>query len=102
MPQSCLSSSARPIRCATWVRSVSYTHLRRLGKSVNDVYLARDTRENRQAALKLIKSGPDAASQLLLEAERRGAAIQQTLRTLDPRVIEVYDYGCLLYTSRCV
>ncbi|HXM43327.1 MAG TPA: protein kinase [Bryobacteraceae bacterium] len=72
-----------------------YEIIRRLGKSVNDVYLARDTRENRQAALKLIKSGPDAASQLLLEAERRGAAIQQTLRALDPRVIEIYDYGDL-------
>ena len=62
---------------------------------MNDVYLAQDTRENRKAALKLIKSGPDAASQLLLEAERRGAAIQQGLRTLDPRVIEIYDYGDL-------
>ena len=72
-----------------------YEIIRRLGKSMNDVYLARDTRENRQAALKLIKSGPDAASQLLLEAERRGAAIQQRLRTLDPRVIEIYDYGDL-------
>jgi serine/threonine protein kinase len=72
-----------------------YEIIRRLGKSMNDVYLARDTRENRQAALKLIKSGPDAASQLILEAERRGAAIQQRLRTLDPRVIEIYDYGDL-------
>jgi hypothetical protein len=54
-----------------------YEIIRRLGKSMNDVYLARDTRENRQAALKLIKSGPDAASQMMLEAERRGAAIQQ-------------------------
>ena len=72
-----------------------YEIIRRLGKSMNDVYLARDTRENRQAALKLIKSGSDAASQLLLEAERRGAAIQQGLRTLDPRVIEIYDFGDL-------
>jgi len=72
-----------------------YEIIRRLGKSMNDVYLARDTRENRQAALKLIKSGPDAVSQLILEAERRGAAIQQGLRTLDPRVIEIYDYGDL-------
>jgi hypothetical protein len=72
-----------------------YEIIRRLGKSMNDVYLARDTRANRQAALKLIKSGPDAASQMILESERRGAAIQQRLRTLDPRVIEIYDYGHL-------
>jgi len=72
-----------------------YEIIRRLGKSMNDVYLARDTRENRQTALKLIKSGSDAVSQLVLEAERRGAAIQQGLRTLDPRVIEIYDYGDL-------
>jgi hypothetical protein len=72
-----------------------YEIIRRLGKSMNDVYLARDTRENRQAALKLIKAGPDPASRMILEAERRGAAIQQTLRTLDPRVIEIYDYGDL-------
>jgi len=72
-----------------------YEIIRRLGKSMNDVYLARDTRENRQAALKLIKSGPDAVSRLVTESERRGAAIQQRLRVLDPRVIEVYDYGDL-------
>ena len=70
-----------------------YEIIRRLGKSMNDVYLALDTRENRQAALKLIKSSPDAVSRLILEAERRGAAIQQRLRTLDPRVIEIYEYG---------
>ncbi|MGO4879485.1 MAG: protein kinase domain-containing protein [Bryobacteraceae bacterium] len=73
-----------------------YEIIRRLGKSMNDVYLANDTRANRQAALKLIKkSGPDAASRMILEAERRGAAIQQGLRELDPRVIEIYDYGDL-------
>jgi serine/threonine protein kinase len=72
-----------------------YRIIRRLGKSMNDVYLALDTRANRQAALKLIKSGPDAVSRLVMESERRGAAIQQRLRTLDPRVIEVYDYGDL-------
>jgi serine/threonine protein kinase len=72
-----------------------YEIIRRLGKSMNDVYLAQDTRENRPAALKLIKSSPDAVSRLILEAERRGAAIQQRLRTLDPRVIEVYEYGDL-------
>ncbi len=70
-----------------------YEIIRRLGKSMNDVYLAQDTRENRRAALKLIKCSPDAVSRLVLEAERRGAAIQQRLRTLDPRMIEIYDYG---------
>jgi len=72
-----------------------YEIIRRLGKSMNDVYLARDTREDRQAALKLIKSGPDAVSRLILESERRGAEIQQRLRSLDPRVIEIYDFGDL-------
>ncbi|HVN02827.1 MAG TPA: serine/threonine-protein kinase, partial [Bryobacteraceae bacterium] len=72
-----------------------YEIIRRLGKSMNDVYLALDTRSNQQAALKLIKSGPDAVSRLVMESERRGAAIQQSLRALDPRVIEVYDYGDL-------
>ncbi len=72
-----------------------YEIIRPLGKSMNDVYLALDTRENRQAALKLIKSSPDALSKLVMEAERRGVAIQQRLRNLDPRVIEVYDYGDL-------
>jgi serine/threonine protein kinase len=72
-----------------------YQILRRLGKSMNNVYLALDTRENRQAALKLIKSGTDTVSRLVLEAERRGAVIQQRLRALDTRVIEIYDYGDL-------
>jgi len=62
---------------------------------MNNVYLARDTRENRQAALKLIKPGPDAVSRIVMESERQGAEIQQRLRALDPRVIEVYDYGDL-------
>ncbi len=70
-----------------------YAIVRRLGKSMTDVYLAIDTVENRKAALKLIKSGGDALTQLMLEAERRGAAIQKELRSLDPRVIEIYDFG---------
>jgi hypothetical protein len=32
-------------------------------------------------------------TRLVLEAERRGAAIQQQLHAFDPRVIEIYDYG---------
>ena len=70
-----------------------YQILRRLSSSMTDVYLAMDTVENRRVALKLIPPDGDTASQLILEAERRGAAIQQQLRALDPRVIEVYEFG---------
>ena len=70
-----------------------YEILRRLSSSMTDVYLAMDTVENRRVALKLIPPDGDTASQLILEAERRGAAIQQQLRALDPRVIEVYEFG---------
>src|SRR5579864_1289658 len=75
------------------VRIGRYEIVRRLSKSMTDVYLAIDTVENRKTALKLIKSGGDAVSQLVLEAERRGAAIQKELLGLDPRVIEIYDFG---------
>jgi predicted Ser/Thr protein kinase len=70
-----------------------YEIVRRLGKSMTEVYLAIDTVENRKAALKLVKAGSDSATQLVLEAERRGAAIQREMHALDPRVVEIYDYG---------
>jgi serine/threonine protein kinase len=70
-----------------------YEIVSRLGKSMTDVYLAIDTVENRKTALKLIHSGDDAATRLILEAERRGAAIQKELHHLDPRMVEIYEYG---------
>jgi tRNA A-37 threonylcarbamoyl transferase component Bud32 len=70
-----------------------YEIVRRLGKSMTDVYLAIDTVEHRKAALKLVPSGGDAANQLVMEAERRGAAIQKELQRIDPRMVEVYDVG---------
>ena len=70
-----------------------YEIVRRLGRSMTDVYLAIDTVENRKAALKLIQPGGDAVNQLVLEAERRGAAIQKELQALDPRMVEIYEYG---------
>lgn len=60
---------------------------------MTDVYLAIDTVANRKVALKLIRCGGNAVSQLVLEAERRGAAIQQQLRALDPRMVEIYEFG---------
>jgi len=62
---------------------------------MTDVYLAIDTVGNRKTALKLVRAGGDAHSRLVMEAERRGAAIQRELRGLDPRVVEVYETGDL-------
>jgi hypothetical protein len=72
-----------------------YEIVRRLGKSMTDVYLAMDTVENRKVALKLIPQGDDAARRMIVEAERRGAAIQKDLHTSDPRMVEIYEYGDL-------
>src|SRR5689334_10628528 len=70
-----------------------YEIVRQLGRSMTDVYLVNDTILNRQAALKLIKMDSGSVTQLILEAERRGAAIQRGLAMLDPRVIKIYDVG---------
>ena len=72
-----------------------YQIVRQIGRSMTDVYLAFDTVGNRKAALKLVRSGGDAHSRLVMEAERRGAAIQMELHGLDPRVVEVYETGDL-------
>lgn len=72
-----------------------YEIVRPLGRSMTDVYLAMDTTGNRKAALKLIRQSADSVSRLMMEAERRGAAIQKELRGLDPRVVEIYDFGDL-------
>jgi hypothetical protein len=70
-----------------------YEIIRRLSKSMTEVYLATDTLENRKVALKLMAHGDDRAMQLIVEAERRGAAIQKELHHLDPRMVEIYEYG---------
>jgi eukaryotic-like serine/threonine-protein kinase len=70
-----------------------YEIIRRLGKSMTDVHLAQDTVENRKVALKLIPHSDDATTRLVTEAERRGAAIQKELHTIDPRMVEIYEYG---------
>ncbi len=72
-----------------------YEIIRRLGKSMTDVYLAMDTAADRKVALKLVPHGDARATRLIVEAERRGAAIQQELHTSDPRMVEVYEYGDL-------
>lgn len=62
---------------------------------MTDVYLAFDTKSNRHAVLKIVEESRDPLTQLILEAERRGAKIQKQLHEVDSRVIEIYEYGDL-------
>jgi serine/threonine protein kinase len=71
----------------------AYEVIRKLARGMTDVYLAFDTSANRHAVLKIVEESPDPLTQLILEAERRGAELQKQLHDADSRVIEVYDYG---------
>jgi len=73
----------------------AYEVIRKLARGMTDVYLAFDTGANRHAVLKIVEESPDPLTQLILEAERRGAELQKQLHEADSRVIEVYDYGHL-------
>jgi serine/threonine protein kinase len=66
---------------------------RKLGRGMTDVYLGFDPSQNRRAVLKLLRHG--SAARIVIEAERRGASIQQQLHAFDKRVIQVYDFGDL-------
>lgn len=70
-----------------------YDIVRKLSRSMTDVYLAHDTERNRPAVLKLIEHSRDDYTQLIIEAETRGAALQTQLHQLDRRILEVYEYG---------
>jgi len=75
------------------VRFGEYDIERKLGRGMTDVYLAFDSKLGRHAVLKLIRQASDPGTRQVIEAERRGASIQQQLHAFDARVIEVYDYG---------
>src|ERR1051325_1849001 len=60
-----------------------------------DVYLANDTDNGTLLALKLIEHSDDADTRDSIEAERRGAEVQQRLSEIDPRVVRLYDWGDL-------
>jgi eukaryotic-like serine/threonine-protein kinase len=60
---------------------------------MTDVYLAFDTAAKRHAVLKIVEESPDPITLLIMEAERRGAAIQKQLHDADSRVIELYEFG---------
>lgn len=67
--------------------------IRKLGRSMSDVYLARDPAIGRLVVLKIVEQCSDSWTKAIAEAERRGAAIQQQLHSIDPRVLEIYDVG---------
>jgi len=60
---------------------------------MTDVYIARDTSANLPVVLKLIELSCDHFTQVVIEAERRGAQIQKQLHQLDHRILEIYDFG---------
>jgi serine/threonine protein kinase len=70
-----------------------YEILRKLGRSMTDVYLAHDPDMNVHVVLKLIEDSRDPFTQTIVEAERRGAQIQKQLHHLDARILDIYDFG---------
>ena len=70
-----------------------YEIIRKLSRSMTDVYLANDPRLGRKVVLKIIEHSHDEYTQLVIEAEKRGADLQRQLKRLDARILEVYDCG---------
>ncbi|MBS1875234.1 MAG: protein kinase [Acidobacteria bacterium] len=70
-----------------------YEIIRKLGRSMTDVYLALDPEADRRVVLKIVEQCRDALTELVVDAERRGAMIQQQLHALDARILEVYEHG---------
>jgi serine/threonine protein kinase len=70
-----------------------YEIIRKLSRSMTDVYLARDLELERPVVLKIIEHLRDDYTQLVIEAEKRGALLQQQLHDADPRILEIYEYG---------
>jgi serine/threonine-protein kinase len=70
-----------------------YEIIRKLSRSMTDVYLARDSWTNQKVVLKKIEQSRDEFTRLAIEAETRGAQIQKQLHQLDPRILAVYDCG---------
>ncbi len=70
-----------------------YEIVRKLGRSMTDVYLAFDPDAARRVVLKIVEPCENGFTAVIVEAEKRGAAIQQQLHSLDGRILEVYETG---------
>lgn len=74
-------------------RFTRYEIVRKLGRSMTDVYLAFDSRLDRLVILKIIEQSGDDLTRSIIEAERRGAQIQSELHRVDSRILEIYECG---------
>jgi tetratricopeptide (TPR) repeat protein len=73
-----------------------FRFVRRLGRGgMADVYLARDTAADRDVALKIVEVKQDRDSLDILDAERRGAILQDQFCRVDSHVPLVHEYGRL-------
>ena len=72
-----------------------YEIIRKLSRSMTDVYLARDVWTNQKVVLKRIEQSKDEFTRIAIEAETRGAQIQKQLHAIDPRILAIYDCGDL-------
>jgi serine/threonine protein kinase len=70
-----------------------YEIVRKLSRSLTDVYLCRDAQADRLVVLKLIERTSDGFTKIVIEAERRGALIQKDLHAIDRRILEVFEVG---------
>ena len=72
-----------------------YEIIRKLSRSMTDVYLARDVWTNQKLVLKRIEQSRDEFTRIAIEAETRGAQIQKQLHQIDSRILAIYDSGDL-------
>jgi serine/threonine protein kinase len=70
-----------------------YEIIRKLSRSLTDVYLARDCETDTSVVLKLVEQSRDEFTQVVIEAERRGALLQRQLHDTDARILQVFDFG---------
>lgn len=78
----------------TMFRAVGpYEIVRQIGRGMNPVFLATDTRSGAVVALKVIPIGSDDEAREVLEAERQGADLQRRFSELTEYVPRVYESG---------
>jgi len=70
-----------------------YKIIRKLGRGMADVYLARDSAIDNQVILKTIEISEDESARLAVEAERRGAHIQRQLSSEHENILDIYESG---------